>query len=122
MDYLLLTKIGIGVGGLIILTQFLIQEGRVEVGIPWQIRSYIRILILVIFIYLLNMGVILFIPDTEATKIKVFTDGVNLSSDLVKMLLGAIIGAVSMSISKDKNLDGKPDSEENITKIEPNKP
>ena len=122
MDYTLLIKIGIGIGGLIILTQFLIQEGRVEANIPWQIRAYVRILTMVIFIYLLNMGIILFVPDTDAAKIKVFTDGINLSSDLVKTLLGAIIGAVSMSIAKDKNLDGKPDSEEDVTPSESPKP
>lgn len=96
-----------------LLTQFLIQEGKVGgAKLPWQIFTYIRILTMLIFIYIINMGVILFIPDAESGKIKLFTDGLSLSSDLIKTLLGAVIGAISMSLIKDRNLDGVPDEDQ----------
>ena len=112
MDSALLIKIAIGVGGLLVITQFLIQEGKGNIKVPWQVNAYIRILTLLVFVYMLNMGVVLFIPETDASKLKTFTDGVSLSGDAVKTLLGAIIGAVSVSIASDKKLSGLQKDEE----------
>lgn len=111
----MVTKFAVGLGLAIIIAQFLIQHTRLEVNIPWQIRTYVRILTIAIFLYMINMGIILFIPDSESARLKIFTDGTSLAADCIKTLLGAIIGALSVSVSKDKNLDGVPDDVENQT-------
>ena len=115
MDSAILIKIAIGIGGLLVITQFLIQEGKGNIKVPWQVNAYIRILTLLVFVYMLNMGVVLFIPETDASKLKTFTDGVSLSGDAVKTLLGAIIGAVSVSIASDKKLSGLQKDEESTS-------
>ncbi len=109
-----LTNFCVGLGGVVIITQFLIQHSKLDVTIPWQIRTFIRILTISVFLYLFCLEVIIFVPETQATKLKIFQEGLAWSGDLVKTLLGALIGALSMNISQDKDLDNVPDDLERM--------
>lgn len=108
LEYQFLLNTGVGVLAFLSIVVFLLQQSKGNNQIPWQLNAYIRIFVLVIFIYLLNMGIIVYTPALAEGKLKIFTDGAALSGDLVKTLLGAIIGAVSVSIAGDKTLQKEP--------------
>ena len=114
MTIVTLTNFCVGLGGVIIITQFLIQHTKIDITIPWQIRTFIRILTISVFLYLFCLEIIIFVPETQTAKLKIFQDGLSWSGDLVKTLLGAIIGALSMNIAQDKDLDNIPDRLEDI--------
>lgn len=97
----------VGITASIIITQFLLGFAKWEVFVPWQIRTFSRIFIVIVFVYLLLTAGALFVPDNG--KLSVFTDNISLVGDLLKTLIGSIIGALSMSIksphteTKDEN-------------------
>jgi hypothetical protein len=100
--------IGVLIAGVLV-TQFLSNVGTWEASVPWQIRAYTRLFVLIVFLYLLiMMGTVL----VSGEKLKIFTDSGALIGDLLKTVIGAIIGALSMTISRDRDLDGIPDNEQ----------
>ena len=90
----------LGIVVAIVVTQFLLGLGRWEKAIPWQVRAFTRVLVLVVFVYLLQMGVVTFLPETYAAKLKIFSDGLTLIGDIFKTLMGAVIGALSASMKE----------------------
>ena len=88
----------IAIIGAVVITQFLIQLGRWEHNIPWQIRAFTRVLIMVIFVYLLQLGILTFLPEKLAERVEIFSGGLTLIGDILKILIGAVVGALSTSI------------------------
>lgn len=96
----------IGVVAAIAATIFLTNLGKWEKTIPWQVRAFTRVLILVVFVYLLQLGVIAFLPEEYAGKVKIFSDGIALTGDIFKTLMGAVIGALSVSMKEVNDENG----------------
>lgn len=94
-------------------TQFLKGLGTWETVVPWQIRAFTRMLVLLVFIYMLVSAAIAFLPD-GGEKIKIFSNNLDLIGDLLKTMMGAVIGALSMSLKTvapgDEDGDGKVDN------------
>jgi uncharacterized membrane protein YeaQ/YmgE (transglycosylase-associated protein family) len=90
----------IGIIGAFVVTFFLLRLGHWEKTIPWQIRAFTRVLIVIVFVYLLQMGAIMFIPEEYAERIKIFSEGIGLVGDIFKTFIGALIGALSMSMKE----------------------
>ena len=87
----------IGAIAAIAITQFLLGLGKWESKVPWQVRAYTRVLVMITFVYLISYAGVLFVPETSG-KMDVLTTGVNLIGDLLKTIIGAVIGALSMSM------------------------
>lgn len=79
------------------ITQFLLGLGKWEIQVPWQVRAYTRVLVMIIFVYLISYAGVLILPESS-DKIPAVTAGVNLVGDLLKTIIGAVIGALSMSM------------------------
>lgn len=99
----------VGAIAAIVITQFLLGLGKWEVQVPWQVRAYTRVLVMIIFVYLISYAGVLFVPEAS-NKIPVLTSGVDLIGDILKTIIGAVIGALSMSM-KDTLKEEPPTTE-----------
>ena len=86
-----------GVGALAV-THFLRSLGTWEIEVPWQIRAFTRIFVLLVFVYLLLFGLTALLgPDNG--KLDMFSQNIALVGDLIKTLIGALIGALSTTMT-----------------------
>lgn len=93
------------------ITHFLLGVGKWEIAVPWQVRAYTRVLVLIVFVYLMLIGVTIMSPDQSA-KMPIFNDAVALVGDLMKTMIGAVIAALSMSLKRDDEVTNLPPSQE----------
>jgi hypothetical protein len=112
----LIPYLGVGIMGIVI-TQFLLTLGKWETYVPWQIRAFTRLFISVVFAYLLLIGFSFFAP--EGAKLQVFVDNTSLLGDLLKTIVGAIIGALSMSIKSPHTQDADENNGHSAPPIPP---
>jgi len=108
----------VGIVASIIVTYFFLHLGKWEKTVPWQIKAFTRVLILIIFVYLIQLAAIVFLPNPD--KIKIFSDGISLVGDIFKTFIGAVIGALSTSMSevyKDDDQNPANNDETNNTPV-----
>jgi hypothetical protein len=95
----------------VLIAQFLIQAGTWELSVPWQIRAFTRVFIVMVFLYLLTLMGTILAPETKVT---IFTDSTKLIGDLLKMTIGAIIGALSTAFTGRVNADEHDEAPRNF--------
>lgn len=90
----------VGIIGSVLVTLFLLKLGHWEKTIPWQIRAFTRVLIIIVFVYLLQFGAVMFLPEAISDRLEIFSKGIDLVGDSLKVFIGAIIGALATSMKE----------------------
>jgi hypothetical protein len=94
-----------GIVAAIVVTQFLLALGRWESSVPWPVRAFSRVFVLVVFVYLLLIGIGGILPEGSAIKLGMVRDGLTLTGDILKTVIGAIIGALSVALKQKEEED-----------------
>lgn len=82
-------------GVLGVVAWFLQSVGKWTINVPWPVRTYTRILVLLTFVWVLFHFAGYTLQESDTERLALFTDSLEIVGDLIKTLIGAVIGALS---------------------------
>lgn len=78
-----------------IVTFFLQSVGKWTINVPWPVRTYTRILVLLVFVWILFHLAGYTLGESDTNRLAMFSNSLEIVGDLIKTLIGAVIGALS---------------------------
>lgn len=117
-DLVLVLQILGAVAFLGLLIYFLQSIGKWEINVPWPVRTYTRILVLLVFMWItLHIAGYTLGAENDA-RMELFSTSIKVVADLTKTLVGAIIGALSatglFTKGDGENLPPENNSDKNL--------